>query len=616
MHTYNYNLIDTDNKLKDLISVLNNQDRFAFDLESNSLDTHALDTLIVGISFCFKENEAYYIPFNLPKSEEFTYSYSDLIEIIKEPLTNSSIKKIGHNIKFDCRLLNRFGINVKNIYFDTIVAAYNIYSDRLNLNLDDLTLHHFNYIKVRTKTLIPKKSKTNPNPSMLDSPIKDVAFYGCEDVDFTYKLFLLFNDMLKQPEFAYAKSVFYELDMPLVSVLINMECNGIKIDEDRLALMRDDLCNQLKEIQEKINFLAGREIILTNPTDLSKLLFEERKVQEKFNKPILKTSTGRNSTSLSTLEEYKGDEVVDTLLEYKALAKIISTYVMVLPDYISRHTGYMHPFFTQTRTSTGRLASSDPNVQNIPARTSVGKKIRSVFVSRYPGGLILAADYSQAELRILAHASEEPVFINAYRNNEDIHRAVASEVVYQKPRNEVTDSERTIIKTVNFGLMYGMRPKKLAATLNISVETSQDIMDKYMNKMSGLKDFLDQARVTAKKLGYTETLFGRRRFVSKIYSENQMDQWAAEREAANHIIQGTNADIVKKAMILIDEMIESRNLKSKLILQVHDEVVLDVHPDEISFMKDEVCRIMQEVVNFKVTMKAEGKYAQNWAEAH
>lgn len=612
-----YNIIESNKQLDNFIDLLGNQEEFAFDIESNTLKTHNHDARLVGISFSYKEGQATYIPFNYPSDHStFTYTYDQIIDKIKTPLESEYIKKIGHNMKYDCRILNRFGINVQNIYFDTMVAAYCIYGDRIKLSLDDLTLHHFNFIKVRTKSVIPKKTKANPNPSMLDTPIDKVGMYGAEDVDYTYRLYKVLKVLLSQEEFSYANNIFYNIDMPLVPVLTRMECNGVKVDESRLGTIRDDLSKDLEDIQLGVNEVANREVVLTNPSDVGSLLFEEKKVHENLNKEIPITESGRKATNKEILKEFASDELVHMVLDYRGLIKLISTYVIALPEYVSKHTDLIHPFFSQTRTSTGRLACSEPNLQNIPARSKTGKKIRSAFVSRWKGGQILAVDYSQAELRILAHASGEPVFVNAYRNDEDIHRAVASEVVFDVPKEQVSDQQRTTIKTINFGLMYGMRAKKLANTLGIPQERATAIMDKYMGKMEGLKNFLDGARSSARLLGYTETLFGRRRYVTKIFSDEQLLQWSAEREAANHIIQGTNADIIKLAMIQCDDMLSSGNFKSKMLLQVHDELVFDVHPDELSFMKDKIVHIMQNIVQFSVVMKAEGKYADSWSEAH
>lgn len=606
----NYKILKSRSEIDQLIDYLSNQNIFAFDLESTGLATHSLDIQIVGIGFSCKEGEAYYLPLNAELEPDI------ILSLVKPLFENDSIGKIGHNIKFDSRLLDRFNIRVDNIIFDTMVASYCIYGDRFRHNLDDLTLHHFNYVKVRTKTLIPKKTKSNPNPSMLQSSIEDVGTYCCEDVDFTFRLYKLFIDKFKEPDLKHASKIFYEIDMPLVSTLLKMECAGVKIDETKLDQLREELSQELARLQAEINELAGREVVLTKPSDISSLLYTELKLQNKLNIKIKQTASGTDSTDVHALELLKSEPIVAKILEYKTLGKLISTYILSIPEHISKHTGLMHPFFNQTRTSTGRLASSDPNCQNIPARNPIGKKIRGTFVSRWPGGKIFAPDYSQAELRILAHASGEPVFVRAYNEKTDIHLAVASEIIYEKDKEKVTKEERTAVKTINFGLLYGMRGKKLASTLKIDISIAENMMNKYMTKMSGLKAFLDRARETAHQFGYTETLFGRRRYVSKIFSKDKLDQWAAEREAANHIIQGTNADIIKIAMVRIQDYIDRRKLKSRLILQVHDELVLDIHPDELSFMREEVVNIMQSVVNYRVTMVASGDYADSWSDAH
>lgn len=606
----NYNIVNNKESYKALLDDIRNRSLFTFDLETTGLATHSEEIQIVGIGFCYSAGSAYYIPFN------GVLNSNEILNDLKDIFENDTISKTGHNVKFDARVLDRFGIKVKNIIFDTMVASYCLYGDRIRHNLDDITLHHFNHVKVRTKTLIPKKSKTNPNPSMLQSSIEDVGIYCCEDVDFSFRAYQLFTKLFALEENQAAAKIFYTIDMPLVEVLLEMECGGVKIDESKMDALREELSTELTSLQNEINLLANREVTLTNPTDLSSLLYTELDLCKKYKVNVKSTASGSLSTEKDTLKLFSLEPVVNRILEYKTLSKLISTYILSIPEFISKHTGLMHPFFSQTRTSTGRLASSDPNCQNIPAKNSVGKKIRGTFVSRWSGGKILAADYSQAELRILAHISKEPVFIKAYNENVDIHLAVAADIIYDKPKEEVLKEERTAVKTINFGLLYGMRAKKLAATLNINIKIAEKMMNKYMTKMKGLKNFLDSARDSARANGYTETYFGRRRYVSKIFSSNTMDQWAAEREAANHIIQGTNADIIKLAMIEIKAMLSRRKLKSKLILQVHDELVLDVHPDELSFMKDEVIKIMESIVQFDVVMKAEGLYADSWSEAH
>lgn len=605
-----YHIIHSYQELDSLISQLRNQSELVYDTETNSLDTHGLQSEIVGLGIGYDDNDTYYIPFNGELDPK------EIIERIAPVFSDESIRKIGHNIKFDTRALHRAGIKVENIYFDTMVASYCLHGDRIAHNLDDLALHFCNRVKIRTKTLIPKKSKTNPNPNMKQANIEDVGKYCCEDVHYTYKLYKIFKKLLELPVNGVAKKIFYTMDMPLVTVLTRMECNGVKISEQRLDQIKDTVSNDLAQLQKDIDTIANRSVVLSNNNDIAALLYDELKLNEKLDLDLILTDTGKASTAAATLDQYKGQPIVDKLLEHKMLTKLMSTYITAIPEHISRHTGLLHPFFGQTSTATGRLNSSNPNCQNIPARTKVGKQLREIFVSRYPGGKIMAIDYSQAELRILAHMSKEPIFIKSYKEEKDIHTMIAGEVVYEKDIADVSKEERTIVKTVNFGLLYGMRAKKLAATLKIDVELATKIMDKYLGKMNKLKGFLDRARDTLAEKGYTESYYGRRRYIPKIYSTDKFEKWAAERESANHIIQGSNADIIRLAMIEIDNMIQKNNYKSKMILQVHDELVFDLHPDEIEILPNKVKAIMESVVTFDIVMRADAKVADNWAEAH
>lgn len=605
-----YTIIKTIEEFDSFISVLSSSFEFAYDAETNGLVTHGKDSKIVGLGFCFKEAEATYVPFNgdIPVDH--------IVKSLTPIFENESIKKIGHNIKFDCRILDRYSIKVRNIYFDTMVAAYCLLGDRFPRNLDDLTLQFKNHVKIRTKTLIPKKSKKNQNPSMFDSSIEQVGTYCCEDVDYTYRLYKLFHSLLNLESNAHAKKLFYEIDMPLVDVLIKMECGGANVSTKKLEEIRQKISVKIEAIQKEVNELAGKEIVLTKPADIAQLLFIDLKLHKKKKVVVPITATGQFSTDAATLLSFKGEPIVDKILEYKLLTKIMSTYVVGLTEHISDHTGLIHTFYGQTSTSTGRFNSSSPNLQQLPSRKEEGKEIRQAFTSRFPDGKILAVDYSQAELRILAHMGQEPVFIKAYKNEEDVHTAVASEVIYEVPKDQVKPEQRTTVKTINFGLLYGMRAKKLAKTLGIPLNEAMAIMEKYMQKMSGLKKFLDNAREFLSLYGYTENYFGRRRYIPKVYSTDQIEQWSAEREGANNIIQSTNADIIKKAMIQIQDMLEANNYQTKMIMQVHDELVFDVPKEELDLVKDKIVNIMQGIVKFDILMKAEAKYGDNWAQAH
>lgn len=606
-----YIIVNNKEKFASFLSEFKSFNRFCFDFECTSLATHSAEEQLVGLGIGHSPDRIFYIPFNCPGLTQ-----AEIIEGIRDVFEDDLIGKIGHNIKFDSRLLHRFGITIRGIYFDTMVASYALHGDTMKHGLDDLSLHYLNHVKIRTKTLIPKKSKSNPNPSMLDSPIEKVAVYCCEDVEYTLKLYYIFSLLLDLKENQHCHKLFYEVDMPLVPVLTRMECQGVHIDEPKLDLIRQDIEKQLSDLQTEINTQASRDISLTNPGDISKLLFEELKVDEEFNEEVPETASGKLSTSKSTLAMFKDNAIVNKIIEYKKYAKILSVYVLGTKNAISRHTGLLHPFFGQTSTATARLNSSNPNCQNYPSRTPEGKRMREVFTSRFPGGKILSVDYSQAELRILAHLGDERIFLDAYNRDEDVHKAVASEVVFDIPREQISKEQRDQVKTVNFALLYGARAKKLAETLGVSPPEAQKIIDKYMKKMSGLKSFLDTARDELHELGYTANYFGRRRYIPGIYSKDKFEMWSAEREGANNKIQSTNADMIRIAMIRVDELLQCYNYKSKLILQVHDELVFDLHPDEIDIIPNKVKEIMESVVKFKLLMKAEGKIGDNWSQAH
>jgi DNA polymerase-1 len=422
--------------------------------------------------------------------------------------------------------------------------------------------------------------------------------------------------MLAMPSMAHASKLFYEIDMPLASILLKMECNGVKISDAKIEELRVKVSEELDTIQKEIKTAFGEDIALTNCNHISRIVYDDLKLDEMMDIDVDLTSSGKKSTSASTLKKFKNDAIVDKILRYKMLVKLMNTYITAIPDFVSKHTGLVHAFFNQIGTATGRLSSNSPNLQQIPARTPLGKEIREAFISRYPDGRILSIDYSQAELRILAHMGDETVFISAFNKNEDVHTAVASDVVYNIPREQVTTEQRRTVKTVNFGLLYGMRAKKLAKELGIPLDVAEQIMEVYMSKMSGLKRFLDTARDVLRGNGYTENFFGRRRYISKIYSEDKIDIWSAEREGANNIIQSTNADIVRIAMIRIQDMLDQGNYQTKMIMQVHDELVFDVPAQETEIVVPKIKEIMESVVKFKVQMKADAKLADNWSSAH
>lgn len=597
-----FNLVDTESKLDELETILLQSGEAVIDLETTSLETHSVDIKIVGVGFCCNETNAYYAPVN-----------EDNLERVLDIACNPELAKINHNIKYDARVFHRFGRRITNIKFDTLIAHYCLYSDLSKHNLDDITLEYYNHIKIRTKEVIPKKTKINLNPNLSQAPIESVAVYCCEDVIYTYKLYKDLEKELKQNKAAH--DLFYNIELPLLPVIIDMECNGVAIDKAEVLNLDNKLNQNVKAIHDEVNTLAGRTVALTNPNDISKLLFDELKIHTKNNREIKLTKTNKYKTDQSTLELYENEEIVKKIIDVKKLNKLIKTYIASFPQYISGHTGMLHASFNQAVTATGRLSSSSPNLQNQPARDELGKEIRGVYISRWPQGKILSADYSQAELRILAHLSQEKVLLDIFLRGGDAHLGVASKI-FDKEESKVTAEERRFIKVINFGMIYGMGPKRLGLALNISKDEAQGLIDRYLGTMVGVKKFIAAAEKELSTFGYTETFFGRRRYISKVFSQSKMDRWAAFREGANHKVQGTNADIVKLAMVNINKDLYNLNMKSLLILQVHDELVFDTHPDEIDQLGPLVKNRMENVVKFDIPMIADPKFGINWAESH
>lgn len=597
-----FHLIQAQNQIDEVEARIQQEGEVIFDLETTSLNTHASTTKIVGCGLGFNDYEAFYIPYTEETGPR-----------ILEIANNDTIAKIGHNIKYDARVINKYGGRISNIKFDTLLAHYCLYGDQTKHNLDDITLEEFGHVKIRTNEVIPRKSKGNPNPTMAQSPVSKVAVYCCEDIIYTYLIYKRLAERLKQNKSAY--NLYYNIELPLLPVLIDMECNGVVIDKTNIPILETKIQEQIDSYKSVIQTTAKRDVILTNPTDIGNLLFEELKIQDKFKTPVSKTKTGKYRTNEDTLEIYKSDEVVHSILAVKKLNKLLKTYLSSFPTYISDYTGRLHTNFNQAIAVTGRLTSSEPNLQNQPARDALGKEIRTLYISRFPNGKILSADYSQAELRILAHMANEPVLIENYLKGGDAHLAVASKI-YDRSEDKISKEERTYIKTINFGMIYGMGPNKLSMELNISKNDAKDLMNRYLGSMKGVKKFIQDSENELRANGFTETFFGRRRYIPKIYSNDKLDVWAAAREGTNHKVQGTNADMIKLSMIKIQPELGIQNLKSLLILQVHDELVLDTYPTEEDILAKLITSKMQEVVSFKVPIVVEAKFGTNWATAH
>ena len=565
---------------------------------------------LVGIGFTWKHGQATYLPF--PRGFD---NQIELIEKFRNILEDPTVGKMGQNLKYDSRILDRFNIRIQNISFDTMLAHYCLFGDRFKHNLDDICMHHLGHIKVRTKDVIPRKTKTNSNPTMADTDPAIVAHYCCEDTDFTFRVVEYLRYLLKQEEHSAAKEIYYKFELPLLPVLIDMECSGVVIDTDYIDNLREEVHEEIEHCSNVMEQELGERISITNSRAIEKAVYETLSVHRKMGLTIGQTKTGRFKTDAATLQTMKRNRFVNNLLRVKKLNKLLNTYVDAIPNRISDVTDLLHASFNQTITATGRLSSSGPNLQNIPKGDPTASKVRNAFISRFTGGCILAADYSQCELRILADLTQEPTFINAFNSNLDIHSNVAS-VIYNIPIVEITELQRRLAKTANFLLIYGGGEMRLASTLSIKVEAAREVISKYLGGLPKIKEFMDESAQILDYFGYTETMFGRRRYISEIYSKNIELKKKAEREGMNHRIQGSNADLIKLAMIAIHSMLENKQLKSKLVLQIHDEIVIDVHPDEKAFLKEDVLDIMQNVVHFSIPMVAEGEYADSWGEAH
>lgn len=599
------------NNIEDILATLKKlekRDILVFDTETTGLDTHSGGFKLVGLGFD-DLTDSYYIPLNI---EEGSY-YNLILDASKNILENENIGKIGQNIKYDARACHSQGINIKNIIFDTYVAHYCLVSDRYPHNLDDLSLHYLGIVKTRTKTLIPKKKKGEIPKTMWDADIEAVGSYCCEDIETTRKLYQIFKNLLKENKAAY--KLFYELELPLLPVLIDMECTGVELDIDHLVKLKDKIITKIAIYEKFIEKKLGHPLKISNPNEVSTALYDELQVQEDDEVPL--TAKGKRKTSKDALALYSEDTVVRAIQQIKKYQKLLNTYIIALMRGIFDKTGKLHASFNQCIVSTGRLSSSNPNLQNIPQKDKFGRLIRKSFISRFRGGSILAADYSQAELRILADNSGDKTLLEAYLNNEDVHGKVV-ESMNSDPELKALGViiDRPTAKIINFGIIYGMRASKLSMELNIDFGLAKKIVDKYMEALPGVSKFIEDSEQFLVKHGYCETFFGRRRYIPKVYSSDPKVVMAAKREGVNSIIQGGNADIMKSVMIQISEKIKQLNLKSLLILQVHDEVVFDIFPGEESKMLSLVKGTMENVVKFKVPMIAECKLSSNWSEAH
>ena len=596
----NYQLIDTKEKRTDLIHKLMAEKSICFDTETTSLD--ALLAEIVGLAFSFKKGEGYYVSFpqNREEAASVLYEFKDLFE-------SDNIEKIAHNLKYDLAVIQNYGVKIKGKLFDTMIAHYLIQPD-MRHNMDLLAETYLGYKPVSIESLICKKGKNQKNMRDLDP--SEVFEYACEDADVTFQLKGIFEEKLNETK---TEKLFWEIEMPLLPVLEKMEREGINLDVKALADFSKELETDLIALEDEIKSLAGfSDFNLDSPKQLGEVLFEKMDIDVKAKK----TKTGQYSTSEDTLSKMVGKhEIFDQILEYRSLKKLKSTYVDALPLLIAEDTKRIHTSYMQTVAATGRLSSVNPNLQNIPIRTEKGRYIRKAFIPRNDNFTLLAADYSQIELRIIAALSGDEGMIEAFVNKYDIHSATASKV-FDVPMDEVTREMRSKAKMVNFGIIYGISAFGLGQRLSIPRKEAKEIIDSYFEKYPKIKSYMDESIVQAKANGYVETLLGRRRNLKDINSSNAIVRGHAERNAINAPIQGTAADVIKIAMINVLKEMKAKKLNSRMLLQVHDELVFDVDKNEVEIMEKLVKENMENAVNIVVPLEVEMSTGDNWLQAH
>ena len=594
-----YHLVNTQEELEQLIGLLNKQKEFCFDTETDNLEPRHAN--LVGVSFSFKEKEAFYVP--IPEVKDFSDS---LIQQFSSVFLNAKILKIGHNLKYDLKVLSRYGINVSSACFDTMIAHYLI-NPESKQSMDFLAEQHLNYQCVSIESLIGKKGKNQKN--MKDLAPEEVSDYACEDADITFQLKKLFEIEIEKP---HLKSLFESVEMPLMYVLKNMEIEGINIDVEALKTFGSELNEDLIRLKSEILEEAGEEFNLDSPRQLGTILFEKLQISSKAKK----TKTGQYATSEDVLQKHEKDHpIVGKILEYRQLKKLKSTYVDPLPELCDPIDGRIHTNFMQTVTATGRLSSNNPNLQNIPIRTAKGREIRKAFVPRDEQHELMAVDYSQIELRIIAALSEDKSMINAFKKGVDIHTATAAKI-FNTPVPEIKREQRYQAKAVNFGIIYGQSAFGLAQNLNISRKEAKTIIDSYFEEYPTIKKYMENVVASAREQGYVKTVLDRRRYLPDINSTNAIVRGYAERNAINAPIQGSAADVIKLAMIAVQKEMFALKLNSKMILQVHDELVFDVHSEEREILEKLVKESMEGALSLSVPLEVEYKIAGNWLDAH
>ncbi|MBQ8601879.1 MAG: DNA polymerase I [Bacteroides sp.] len=595
---YNYQLIDNEDKRNELRTKLITSEILSLDTETTSTDP--INAELVGMSFSIQENEAYYVP--IPANQDEALK---IVNEFKEVFENKQSLKVGQNIKYDMLVLSNYGINLQGPMFDTMIAHY-VLQPELRHNMDYLAEIYLNYQTIHIEELIGSKGKNQGN--MRDLPPEAIYKYACEDADVTLKLYHILKKELEEHQ---VSSLFYDIEMPLVPVLAYMERNGVRINSETLKESSLHFTSRMQEIEKEVHQLAGMDFNIASPKQVGEVLFDKLKIVTKAKK----TKTGQYVTSEEVLESLRGKhEIVGKILEHRGLKKLLGTYIDALPLLVNPKTGKIHTSFNQTVTATGRLSSSNPNLQNIPIRNEDGKEIRKAFIPE-EGCEFFSADYSQIELRIMAHLSGDKNMIEAFREGNDIHAATAAKI-YKIAIEEVTREQRSKAKTANFGIIYGISVFGLAERMNVPRSEAKELIDGYFETYPHIKEYMDKSIAVARENGYIETIFGRKRFLPDINSHNAVVRGYAERNAINAPIQGSAADIIKVAMVKIYQRFMQENIRSKMILQVHDELNFSVYPDEKEKVQQIVIEEMEKAYAMQVPLRADCGWGNNWLEAH
>ncbi len=606
---FNYHLIEEEKDFQAFLKRLKRATEFVFDTETATFNP--LDKKILGISFSWQEAEAYYLNLSAKSQQPNLFDYQEKninqtwLNQLKPIFNSARVKKMGHNLKYDLRVLRHLGIEVNGLDFDTMLASYLLNPGSRQHSLDALVFSELTFTKISKEDLLIKDNKKT---TFGEVETKKLSLYSCEDADFTYRLVKKLRPQLQKSK---QEKLFKEIEMPLIKVLAQMEDNGIKVDSKFLAHLEKRVTAQLNKLERQIWKLADSTFNVRSTQQLREVLFNQLKISTKN---ISKTKTGY-STAAEELEKLKGAHpIIPLIQEHRELSKLLNTYIQTLPNLIDKRTGRVHTSFNQAVTATGRLSSSNPNLQNIPIRTDWGRQIRRAFVAER-GYLLLSLDYSQIELRLAAHLSADPRLIRAFQEGKDIHTATAAEINGIKIE-KVTPQLRRAAKAINFGILYGQGPQGLAQAADISLDEAKHFITKYFNIYQGVKEFIERAITEARQRGYTETLLGRRRYLPEINSSVIQIRKAAERMAINAPLQGTAADIIKKAMVEIHQFLSQKYSyqEARMLLQVHDELLFEVKKEKAKRLAAQIKPIMENIFKLKVPLVAEVKMGKSWGE--